>query len=127
MTPIKAAIAAVFISTAANAYANEDLQIDNGFNGHIYLYHEPCDLHISIPITEQLFRGESVLNEDAEGEEKVEICWFSPKVNMGLVPEEYQGHVVRVVNVLAPDGLVYTIAKDRFEPKGTPPVKEREY
>jgi hypothetical protein len=126
MKPIKAAIAAFFISTAANA-AEPDLQMDNGLDGHIYALHEPCDLKVSMPITHKLYRGVSISNEGKENEASVELCWFSPEVDMSLVPEEYQSRVVRVINILAPDGIVYTFNRNKFEPKGTQPPKEQEY
>jgi hypothetical protein len=116
MTPIKAAIAAVFISTAANATDVVKLASPNDMNGHVILTNQPCDLQINFPVTEKLFYAYATIEEETAQEKRVEGCWFQSNPDQSQIPEDKIKYAVPVVNILTPEGVVYSQPLSNFKP-----------
>jgi hypothetical protein len=98
-----------------SAYAEPVAKLANQNGGHMYLTLDPCDLKLEVPVSDPLFRVYAVDFEGTPNERTVEACWFSPRIDFSQVPENQRRQVVRVVNILAPDGI-YSYPVTDFEP-----------
>jgi hypothetical protein len=116
MTPTKAAIAAILLSAATISSASEKLASPNDMGGHVILTKIPCDLHIPFPVTEKLFYAYATIQEETADEKRIDACWFQSNPDQSQIPPEQMRYAVPVVNILTPEGVVYSQPLSNFKP-----------